>query len=109
MPAVGRRLTAAPVNFRTVNRAALGRFPDILARWLPGGRIEGREYIVLNPKRHDRRLGSFKINLDTGRWADWATGDKGGDPISLAAYLADCGQLDAARRLAVMLGIAADA
>jgi hypothetical protein len=98
----------APANFREVNRTALGRLPDILARWLPGGRIQGSEYVVRNPKRRDRRPGSFKVNLDTGRWADWATGDKGGDLISLAAYLADCSQIDAARRLAAMLGLAAD-
>jgi hypothetical protein len=100
--------TIDTVDFAAVNRAALGRLPDILARWLPGGRMEGREYVVRNPKRHDRRPGSFKINLDTGRWADFATGDKGGDPISLAAYLAGCRQVEAARRLAAMLGIAAD-
>ena len=100
---------AAPVDFAAVNRAALGRLPDILARWLPGGRIEGREYVVRNPKRRDQRPGSFKINIDTGRWADFAPGDKGGDPISLAAYLAGCSQTDAARQLAAMLGLAPDA
>jgi hypothetical protein len=97
-----------PIDFAAVDRAALGRLPEILARWLPGGRIEGREYVVRNPKRRDQRPGSFKVNLDTGRWADFATGDKGGDPISLAAFLAGCSQVDAARRLAAMLGIAAD-
>jgi hypothetical protein len=102
------RRPAAPVDFAAVDRAALARLPEILAHWLPGGRIEGREYVVRNPKRRDRRPGSFKVNLDTGRWADFATGDKGGDPISLAAYLAGCSQVDAAHRLAAMLGVAAD-
>lgn len=101
-------ITLSPVDFAAVNRAALARLPDILARWLPGGRIEGREYVARNPKRHDRRPGSFKVNLGTGRWADFATSDKGGDPISLAAYLASCGQAEAARQLAVMLGLAVD-
>lgn len=96
------------IDFAAMNRAALGRLPDILARWLPGGRIEGREYVVRNPKRHDLRPGSFKINIDSGRWADFATGDQGGDPISLAAYLAGCSQIEAARQLAAMLGLAAD-
>jgi hypothetical protein len=96
------------VDFPGVNRAALRRLPDILARWLPGGRIEGREYVARNPRRHDRRPGSFKVNIATGRWADFATGDKGGDPISLAAYLAGCGQVEAARHLAAMLGMAGD-
>jgi hypothetical protein len=95
-------------DFARVNRAALGRLTDILARWLPGGRVEGREYVVKNPRRRDQRPGSFKVNLATGRWADFATGDKGGDPISLAAYLAGCNQVEAARRVAAMLGITSD-
>ncbi len=93
------------IDFAAVNRAALNDLPTILARWLPGGRIDGHEFVALNPRRADRRLGSFKINLRTGRWADFATNDSGGDPVSLAAYLAGCGQAEAARRLADMLGI----
>jgi len=65
-------------------------------------------YVALNPKRADQRLGSFSVNLRTGRWADFATGDKGGDPISLAAFLAGLSQVEAARRLATMLGLEAD-
>jgi putative DNA primase/helicase len=61
--------------------------------------------VALNPTRTDRRLGSFKINIRTGRWADFATGDKGGDPISLVAYLEGVSQAEAARRLARMLGL----
>lgn len=96
------------IDFAAVNRAALARWPEVLRRWLPDGRIEGREFVARNPTRADRRPGSFKINLDTGRWADWATGDKGGDPVSLAAYLARCGQAEAAHELAAMLGVPAD-
>lgn len=99
------RANSGPIDFAAVNRAALGRLPDILARWLPGGRIEGREYVVRNPKRHDQRPGSFKINIDTGRWADFATGDRGGDPISLAAFLFGLRQVEAAQRLGEMLGL----
>jgi len=101
--AANRRL-----DFARVNRAALGRYDDILRRWLPGGRFEGAEYVVRNPKRLDHRPGSFKINVRTGRWGDFAAGVGGGDPISLAAYLFDLSQLEAARRLARMLGIADD-
>ena len=93
------------VDFELVNRAAIHRLTEILERWLPDGRIEGREYVARNPTRADRRPGSFKVNLDTGRWGDFATGDVGGDPVSLAAYLGRCGQGEAARRLAGMLGV----
>src|SRR5262245_57931130 len=94
-----------PIDFDRIKHAALGSLSLILARWLPGGRRSGHEYVVRNPKRADRMAGSFSINLRTGRWADFATGDGGGDVISLAAYLFDLSQGEAARRLADMLGL----
>ncbi len=56
-------------------------------QWLPQGKKEGNEYKSLNPTRADGKSGSFSINLRTGQWADFATSDKGGDLISLYAYL----------------------
>ena len=96
------------IDFLAINAAALARWPDVLRRWLPDGRIEGHEIVALNPMRPDRRPGSFKINLINGKWSDFATGDRGGDPISLAAYLSGCGQAEAARELAAMLGLDPD-
>jgi hypothetical protein len=105
--AAGRTINGR-IDFARVNCAALGVLPVLLARWLPGGRTEGPEYVVLNPRRVDRRSGSFRINMRTGRWADFAVdGARGGDPISLAAYLRGIGQVEAAARLAGMLGIKA--
>jgi hypothetical protein len=87
---------------------ALVALLGLLERWLPGGRTEGAEYVVLNPRRSDQHLGSFRVNLRTGRWADFAiAGARGGDVVSLAAYLAGIGQLEAAERLAEILGIEA--
>src|SRR5215472_11100547 len=96
------------IDFARVNGAALARLDDILRRWLPDGRIEGNEYVARNPRRADRRRGSFKINRTTGRWGDFASGDKGGDLVSLAAFLFELNQAEAARRLAEMVGISAD-
>lgn len=93
------------VAFHLVNEAALAALPTILERWLADGHRDGQEYVARNPTRADRRLGSFKVNLATGRWADFATGDRGGDPVSLAAYLFGLSQADAARRLSDMLGL----
>jgi len=93
------------LNFSVINAAALPALPALCARWLPGGKCLGREYVALNPTRPDRRAGSFKVNLATGRWADFATGDKGGDAVSLAAYLFGLRQSDAARRLADALNM----
>ena len=58
-----------------------------------------------NPTRADRKAGSFKINLKTGFWGDFSTGDKGGDVTSLAAYIFKIDQAEAARRVADMIGI----
>ena len=94
------------VDFARVRAAALARLPELLARWLPDGELRGREFTTRNPMRTDRHAGSFRINIDTGRWADFAAdGVRGGDPIALAAYLAGCSQVEAARRLADMLGL----
>ena len=93
------------IDFAAVNAAALRVLPDLLHRWTPDGHARGHEWVARNPRRADTNLGSFSINLRTGRWADFATGDKGGDPVSLAAYLHNLSQIDAARRLAEMLGL----
>lgn len=100
----GRRNAA--VDFGAINAAALACLPALVGRWLPDGRRVGREWLARNPLRVDRRLGSFRVNVVTGRWADFALPDvRGGDPVSLAAYLSSQSQSDAARALADMLGL----
>ena len=93
------------LDFERINAVALPVLPALAARWLPDGRREGHEWVARNPRRADRRAGSFRVNLQTGRWADFACEAKGGDVISLAAYLSGASQADAARELAKMLGI----
>ena len=92
------------LDFRHTAQAALCVAPGLLKAWLPLGRMVGNEWLVLNPRRADRNPGSFKINVTTGRWADFATGDSGGDLISLRAYLLDCSQAEAARSILRELG-----
>jgi hypothetical protein len=95
------------IDFARINDAALARLPELLRRWLPDGRLEGNEFTAKNPRRADHRAGSFKINIRTGKWSDFAIGVGGGDVISLASYLAgDIGQAQAAKQLAEMIGIA---
>ncbi len=93
------------VDFDRINRAALADLPSVLRPWLPDLRIIGEEIVARNPTRADRRAGSFKVNVRTGMWADFATGDRGGDPVSLIAFLDGSGQVEAARHLAGVLGI----
>lgn len=60
------------VDFETVNRAALSALPAVLARIVSSGKIVAGEYVVRNSARDDRRPGSFKINMRTGWWCDFA-------------------------------------
>jgi hypothetical protein len=92
-------------DYANVGQAALRYLPLLVLRWLPDGRRQGQEWVARNPTRADRTPGSFKINLQTGRWADFATGDKGGDVISLAAHLHCLSQGAAAAKLSEMLGL----
>jgi hypothetical protein len=93
------------IAFRRIAEAAARHSEAICRQWLPGGRVQAGEYLARNPKRADHKPGSFSINLSSGCWADFATGDGGGDFISLAAYLFDINQMEAARRVAEMLGV----
>lgn len=94
-----------PVDFARVNAAALRHSDAVVRGLLPDGRRDGEEWVARNPHRADRKLGSFKINLVTGRWGDFASGDRGGDLVSLAAFVARVNQREAAIRLAESLGI----
>ena len=94
------------IAFARIAEAALARAPEIVLRWLPDGRREGSEWVCRNPLRSDKHLGSMKISLRNGRWADFSTGDRGGDLIALAAYLHTAGDMgEAARKVAEMCGV----
>ena len=58
-----------------------------------------------NPTRNDGTPGSFKVNLTTGVWSDFATGDKGGDIIDLVAYLERKSKVEAARDIGALLNV----
>lgn len=93
------------LDFRTINHSAVQALPALLKRWLPDGRQHGREYVARNPTRNDRCAGSFSINMASGAWADFADGARGGDVVSLYAYLRNIRQGAAARELASILRI----
>lgn len=95
------------ILFVTVNEACLRNWPALVQTWLPQGRRYGEEWVALNPTRADTRLGSFKVNLRLGKWADFATGDTGGDPVSLYAYLNGLPQKQAALELVESWGMRA--
>lgn len=93
------------IPFDLINATALRNLPAILDRFAPGGAVRGHEWTGCNPRRADRNPGSFKVNINTGKWADFAGDARGGDPVSLVAYLTGLGQGEAAKGLADMLGV----
>lgn len=85
---------------------ALAKADVLVPEWLPEGKRRNGEWVALNPIRGDRHAGSFGVSLETGRWHDFADCDaRGGDLVSLLAYLRECGQLDAAREIDQRLGL----
>jgi hypothetical protein len=94
------------IAFRRIAEASLAAADTLVPRWLPEGRREGAEWIATNPTRADKRRGSFKVNLRTGRWADFAVDSaSGGDLTQLAAYLFHLKPGQAAVKIASALGI----
>jgi len=102
----GSKMKNNQINFKYISTVALRNAIPILQRLLPDGKIIGNHWVVRNPKRTDRNAGSFKINIRTGIWKDFADEQaKGGDLIALYAYLYDVSQVDAAKDIASMLNI----
>lgn len=73
------------LDFAAINQAL---DPEtVLPQWLPAGHRRGKEWVSPNPTRNDRNPGSFTINMVSGVWKDYATGEGGSDLVSLYAYL----------------------
>lgn len=86
------------MDFREINNKLLPYLTDIILDNCPGGKVYGREY-----KASDIRGGngsSFSFNLDTGKWADFATNDRGNDVISYYAHVHGINNGESAKLLA---------
>ena len=95
---------SASVDFVEINERALEYFDDVIG-WLDlEGKYEGAEFVAYNPTRLDDNLGSFSINRNTGKWAEFAgNGAAGGDVVGYVAYVKGLGQTAAARALETLL------
>ncbi len=107
-PTIRQRQKYAPfsgnIDFRRLNERLKPHLNALIYRLLPNGERRGNELVALNPQRADSHKGSFKVNLINGKWADFATGDKGGDIISLWAYIRGLKPWEAARELLTIIG-----
>ena len=109
---IGSRLTVHngvidwPKFFEEVAQHALEQAPHFIPVLLPGGVVRDTEYVVRNPNRLDKSLGSFSINLKTGKWCDFAICRGGRDLLSLYAYVNRIENMgNACRKLANELGV----
>lgn len=92
------------IDFPQINNAALARCPAILEQILPGGRVNGGEYLCADVNGGEGR--SFSVNLQSGLWKDFSGDSKGGrDIVSLVAEQRNLKQGEAARELAQLVGI----
>ena len=91
---------ARAIDFDSINEAALRNGRAFVQDLIPGGKFRSLEYVVRNPRRNDQSPGSFSVNYRTGVWKDFASGEGGGDLISLVAYIRGIGQGEAARAVA---------
>ena len=71
------------LDFDGLKRFALSRILSILPDLLPGGEIVGNEYRCADLRGGKGR--SVGVNLSTGVWSDFASGESGGDLIALVA------------------------
>lgn len=86
------------INFDEIREALSSNIRTIIADLCPGGRLVGQEWTCGTTT--GGKGDSFKFNIRTQKWSDFATGDKGGDIIALYAFQRGIKQLDAAKELA---------
>src|SRR5665213_2305452 len=86
------------LNFKAIAERLLADAPRYLNEWLPGGKLTGREFIAGSLRGEAGH--SLSINIDKGIWKEFASGQGGGDLISLYAAIHNIKQGDAAKQFA---------
>jgi putative DNA primase/helicase len=103
-PAAGQdRAPLPPIKFDALAKELLSRAESLLEQWLPGGVRRGHEYVCGSV--HGGEGTSCSVNINTGMWADFSSGEKGGDLISLYAASNDLSSGKAAVQVARDYGL----
>jgi hypothetical protein len=91
------------MDFDGLSRRLLSSAPSLLEAWFPAGKTRGREFLIGDLDGSPGE--SLSINVETGKWCDFANPDlRGGDLISLFAAKQGVGQGEAARQLSSETG-----
>ena len=73
---------------------------NYIKSWLPDGEEENGQWSAINPLRNDTNKGSFKVNLTTGAFNDYADDEMvGHDAVSLYAKLNGLSNFEAAQKI----------
>lgn len=92
------------IPFETINAAALAALPSLLGEWFPQGVRRGHEFVIGDLRGSPGE--SLSININTAKWADFASDAKGGDVISICAAAFHGGdRVAAAKDLGRKLGV----
>lgn len=86
------------MDFKRVNELVMLKAQTLLPTWLPGGKFLN-DYTFACGSLAGESGQSLKVDIRTGMWKDFATGDSGGDLISLYAAIKGLSQSDAAKTL----------
>lgn len=81
------RAPLPPINFTALAEALLARAGQLVPEWLPGGVVRGHEYVCGSLSGGSGT--SCSVNLVTGKWSDFSTGECGGDLLGLYAGIHD--------------------
>lgn len=92
-------------DMEKINKAALGRLEQFTDHHGLDAQMAGNCLVAYNPKQTKSRGLSLSINPETGAWSDFSVDDKGENLISLAAYLMEISEHDAARYLTDLLSL----
>nr|DAQ54377.1 MAG TPA: virulence associated protein E [Caudoviricetes sp.] len=84
-------------DFRSLSSDLLARSESLCMEWFPSGKKRGHEFVVGDLGGSPGE--SLSINLNTGVWRDFASGEGGGDLIALYAAMHGIEQGEAYKRL----------
>jgi putative DNA primase/helicase len=108
MPMANARLDQLPpINFTALAEALLGRIEALVPLWVPGGHMQGREYVAHSLWRAEKTP-SLKVCMtgsNAGVWMDFGGEHRGNDLVSLYAKIHGLSNGKAAVQLARELGL----
>lgn len=93
------------MNIKEIAQRALNQANSLVPSWLPGGKLRGSEWVCGDLSGIAGK--SCSVNLSSGKWGDFSTGEAGGDLVSLYAAIHNLSQAAAAEKLSIELGMSA--